>query len=94
MHIPLQKLADEKNAWKDSEPERERSGMHEHVLNHMLIAFNMQTAAKYMDRAIGSDQRLWAGQGQSSRSGRCLGQPRTRSIARTHAKQQNKEKAG
>ena len=49
--------------------QRERSGMHEHVLNHMLIAFNMQTAATYMDRAIESDQRLWAEQEPSGRPG-------------------------
>ena len=69
---------------------RERSGMHEHVLNHMLIAFNMQTAARYMDRAIESDQRLWAGQVPSSRPGQ---QSRTRAIAGTRAKQQAMEKA-
>ena len=68
LHIPSQRLADKKGCLAGQRA-RERSGMHEHVLNHMLIAFNMQTAAKYMDRAIESDQRLWAGQEPSSRPG-------------------------
>ena len=59
-HSPLQRLAEKRCL--EGLRARERSSMHEQMLNYMLVAFNIQTAATYtLDRAIRSDQRLWAG---------------------------------